>query len=228
MVSTPDFTSQVDARLLDLHIRQTQVGDATGRDGEALMVPPSPARTVVVAGAGLAVVVAVVLATRGGPSIVQPEGGAWLGIPRVTPGQVIVIGGNTVCLDEPGEVPLESVTAVEPNGVEVLDFAVRDNPGWAEGDTFGPARELTTRGDLLAAGFDPDQKTLTLECDEQSGRGHEIGVEFRAPVDGRVGMVSGFDARAAGDGGQARINFGVVFCPDPSAGSPRCQVYKQD
>lgn len=157
------------------------------------------------------------------PGIEVPgsDGGAQLGIPRVGSGDVLVVQGLTICLDGPGSVPIEEVTALDADGLEVVDFAVRDNPGWDDGETAGQVAATDTRGDLVDAGFEPGEKTATLACEPDTGRGHELGVQVRAPDDGTVGTARGFAVHYA-DGQVARIPFAVVLCPDQSASSARC------
>lgn len=151
-----------------------------------------------------------------------------LGIPQVEPGSTLVLRGVVLCLSEPGSVSVVRVdVAGDGPDVEVSDFALRDNPGWAEGSTAGRVPSGTDeRGDLEDAGFEVGATTADLVCDPQSGRGHEIGIEVVAPPPGEVGIVPGFEVTWSGPhgGGTTAVPFGVVLCPDRTAAVPRCSL----
>jgi hypothetical protein len=155
--------------------------------------------------------------------VLGAEGGSLkMGIPRVPPNASWVIEGVTLCLEAPAELTLTRVDAVGAD-VAVVDFAVRDNPAWDEGDTFGTELRQDYPGDLAAAGFDRSMKTVSHTCKAGTGQGHELAIETRSPAEG-VAKIKRFDLFYHRDGEEAatRIPLAVTLCPYRSASHPKC------
>lgn len=158
------------------------------------------------------------------PRLVVPNAnGFHMGIPRVPPNAPWVIKGMTICADSPGTIELTEVKTIGSD-VQVVDYALRDNPAWAKGVTFGDELSQDWPGDLEAAGFDPAVKTVSLTCGKPgSGKGHEIGIELRSPSNG-VAKIDGFEILYERDGKtvSASIRMGVTLCPYKNSWHPKC------
>jgi hypothetical protein len=146
----------------------------------------------------------------GSPIRVLADNSASLGIPRVTRSPVVV-AWVMVCLDGDRPQRIEDVRAVGAKHVRVTDFALRDNPAWPGGDTWtGGDVELDWHVDLDEAGFDRDDKTVTLPCDDPGGASHQLGIELQR-TGPQPGVVKSFEV--VWRGGSAPMPFTVLLCP---------------
>ena len=150
--------------------------------------------------------------------------GATLGIPRVPREKPVVVGWVNVCLvgDQPQRI--ERVRAVGSEHARVVDFALRDNPLWDDGETYtGRDVEFDWPHGLEQAGFDRAAKTVTLACDERSGRAHQLGIEIEVTgPDKTVGVIESFEVEWSG--GRAPLPLTVLLCPFATAYDARCEA----
>ncbi len=145
------------------------------------------------------------------------DSGFGLGIPGAGANEPWVIQGLIVCLDGEGTAELQEIRTVDSD-LEVTDFALRDNPLWPGGDTFGVRPRTDRRGSLTDAGFDPRGKVASLGCSGAgSGRGHELAIQLSHPESTPVGSVA-FEVvyESGGDQRTLMIPMQLALCPHPT------------
>jgi hypothetical protein len=159
------------------------------------------------------------------PSLIFPGGinSGRVGVPRAHLGDRWSIGmESTMCLDMPGKVELTGVAPMRPNGLRVIDFAVRPNQNWRPTQGTPGAFLGEVRAPLLHFGF--TRRTVDVTCAPKIGRGYELAVRVLKTTSGRA-SASGWvvSYQGAWHSGTLDIPFGLVLCPTSPTDTGGCK-----
>lgn len=123
-------------------------------------------------------------------------------------------GGLPLCLASGHSVRVTKVSPVEPKGLTVNAFAIREHPT-ASGDTFGNAAQPLTE-----VGFDPDKVEISAPC--TGPRPVELAVQVRRGKG--TGSAKSLRITYTTDGTErtATVPFGITLCEGRDAAVPDC------
>lgn len=150
------------------------------------------------------------------PVLIGPPHGGTEWEPHVHQGDTVTIGQIVTCVDGSGSVTVKKVVPVQPHGIEVTGWAIRDNPGWPghESPTTGMGQLGVGHKPLAAYKF-PTSHVVDVQCDLSKGEAVEIGVEMKKTTDADLAGAVAFDV-VYSDGRTRTLTFplSVVLCTD--------------
>jgi hypothetical protein len=157
-----------------------------------------------------------------GPSLTLPNmiAGATEGAARVHQGDTVSIGQLVACLNKPGTVRVLSMSAVDPVGLKVTGWGLRQNTG---------NQIAVGRGDLAFLGVPTDVHKIgpASTCKKGTPQATEFVVQVTKTTRGEAGATA-WRVTYVSDGQTKTFTWPltVVLCNETSSDSKKCDALK--
>lgn len=141
-----------------------------------------------------------------------------IGLGKIKPGAEASFGSMIVCLDRDGQVTIDGVKPVDPEGgIRVDQFGVRPSPYPKHEPSIG-----AYKGDLEHNGFKAGRQ-VNVTCDMKTGRGYELAVAVSMP-DSAQARMSGVEVLYTSAGQRESVTYPITvfLCPGIIHGSRSC------